>query len=1344
MKMKIAKLLLGSTVLSILEKTEKYKNESVDYKTRLKSLLLKRNAINQQKADLEKRKHDIRIQVDTLKSDVEQKRELRFILDEIAQKEGEINNAKKKYDDCVSNIANLLTSIHQIQQETKDLKTNKTKFESDKKRCETGINEKDSIAKELNFINSDIINIQNWLKVHSTEITPFLDETKKRLKALVIDAKPEDTTVNGKQEKEVEEQNKEEDKYQIAQSKALEKKTEDGTDKNTAEVTKRKKRDRTIKEILDLETGETIDADIFFSKPMDELEKWRVIFQECISQNKRRFICPKCLEMIRISGQGDERGVPSVFTHKNDSFYCQRTTTGLSEDEINRRKYALVGQSQRHKIIKQQLCDCLNDTNSLALGVKNVETEKRVYSSLPFFNFRQPDVQVDFQDKHIVFEIQLSTTFLSVINERDTFYRLNGYYIIWVFNFEDNKKFVDLNNLAMKDIYFANKWNAFIFDEDARQWSRGQKQLVLKCNWLDPDLSWHHKNTKERFGGEPVTLDQLKFDKDTFKPYFFDAEELYLKTHPEMVNQYVYEQKSREDHIKELEQRAQDKETKRLETIELVKERGGCVIPFEEKKKIGFKYGATVIIEPSFTSCEKREDGSFIVGFNRKKGLVNLYGEMARKCEYINITPLSGSSYIAESKDFFWLSNMQEPFRERFAGDFVIREVMGERVEKVELHHKNNEEAFSIFYIIDGTKILAHIGTATIFIDLEGNKIVEEEFISMNFQTGEVIQVQRKQDGKWNNMDYDGEYVKEWSDSRPSVSIAHNLTLFYNGEHQGVLDSEGNEIVPPIYTKIIADTRIPYLILERRGKGHFGWSSQTSFFSIVCLDGTTKTIPDKFQIEFPFIKIIEDDLLLIGGTAVKLPSFQELAHNCDNVEKIENGFVCVKKENYIGLNDQSGRIIIPCEYTNYIIWNNDIYICKRESPYAIYSIKTSYDLINIRGDILLSGYTSIGNLVDGKAKVSKEGKEGEIDANGHAIFSDIKFFSCGLQGRIFLGYWEILDSKGDILLGLEKKISNAESLNNTKIIIEINGYKGVINTDGETIIVCRNMTIAQWTSNILVVSRKSVYKIIYRLFDETKQEFLQQEYDEIGELIDGKAIVKIGPFSGYIDDKGRPVPDKEIKLADGNIKYSIMGKWGIKTQEGKKVIDCSNDEITTYKGVYVTINKGEVIQTKIETANIIPIIGKKTGIREKSIVFTVAGKDFLVSKSLVQKTWKNNVPIIAELTIINICRLNPKYYGWKTKINVIAQPYKVKNKNAGNYRNTNIGEVLEGVIIWVHHGSPIVRLGDGNTIFVHKSNFKEMINTKFKGHKIVVKKIGFDGQHEKDIWEIIEFNSSGV
>ena len=52
-----------------------------------------------------------------------------------------------------------------------------------------------------------------------------------------------------------------------------------------------------------------------------------------------------------------------------------------------------------------------------------------------------------------------------------------------------------------KDIYYANKRNVFIFDAEAQQASEEREELVLKCNWLDTDNTWHYSPTKGNGNG---------------------------------------------------------------------------------------------------------------------------------------------------------------------------------------------------------------------------------------------------------------------------------------------------------------------------------------------------------------------------------------------------------------------------------------------------------------------------------------------------------------------------------------------------------------------------------------------------------------------------------------------------------------------------------------------------------------------------------------------------------------------------------------------------------------------------------------------------------------------------
>ena len=1339
---KLASKLLGENVEVILEKIHSFKNDTVSMKSQIKDLLRTQNTLAQEVKIAQEQYRELLVAIDTAQKEKTKKKVFSDLLDEISVKESIISEGWKDIDSTNKAITELQQSLAKLNHDIDSLNDKKKtlKKKQEELQTKTRVSEEEQ---ELQEINVKISECKKWLQERSPELDSIKTTVDKLLQQVKSPKQP--TPPKAPNDKKPDEEKNPKDDENGTEEKdvkePIKKEPKKGSVNETPEVKVRKRRDHKIKEIFDLETGETINAEEFFSQDIDELIRQRTIFQDYISQGKRRFVCPKCLEMIRISGRGDERGLPCIFTHKNDSPYCLRTKTGLSEEEINRRKYSLIGQSKRHKQLKQELCDCLTDINSVALGVQDVEMEKRIYSPLPFFNFRQPDVQIEYKGKKIVFEIQLSTTFLSVISERDTFYRLNGYYIIWVFNFEDNRKFVDLNNLAMKDIYFANKRNAFIFDEDARLWSKERKQLVLKCNWLEPDLTWHHKNTVEKFGGEPVTLDMLKYDSESYKPYFEDAEKIYFEAHPEKEKEFANELQTREDKIKELKQQAQDKDTKRLEVIEFIKESNGSVIPFEEKKRFGFKYGVTVILEPKFSSYENRENGTFIVGFNRKKGLVNQYGEMLRECEYINIHPLSGNAYLAEGRESFWLCNIPEAFRERVAGDYVTHEMTRERVELVKLYHRDTKDPFSSFYIIDGQKILAKIDGSTLFVDLDGNKIAEEEFSKMKFQANDKIQVQRKSDYMWNTIGYDGVYDGEWSADRPPIPFEHDLTLFYKGDCQGLKDKDGNVIVEPTHTEILADPYISYIILKDTRTERSYWRTHTiTSYTLVGLDGTKRSVPEKFQRAFSIIRFVNHDKLQIGNDFVRLPEFQVIAEGCNDVTELDNGYLIVIKGEIVGLNSHNGEVIIPCEYKAIDLWHDEIYVCKKEERYyGYYGFQTTYSLIDSKGNIIQSGFQSIGEFIDDKARVRKGEYDGFIDKRGQIIPDETKELVCGLHGRKYLGFWEIMDDKDTIIIDWKSRITNIENFKEDKVLLQKGDLMGLINHTGKSILSCKYSHISVWANNLILIKNGTSSNNRYKLFNENGGIINNFEYDTIDELKDGKASVTIGTYSGYIDEMGQPLPDHEIVLSDGNIKYSIMRKWGLRSPQGETIIKCMNDEITSYKGYYVVLKSNEIEKTNIETTNEIPVIGVKSGATDKSIIFQVAGKDFLVSKSVAKKRWNDNIPDKSELIIINLCPAKNRYSWGKRRLSVIAKPYSAKKTQK---RETDINESIQGVIAWINYGSAIVKLDDGSTVFVHKSNFKQIrLDKNYKGRKIEIKKIGVDTEHQKDVWEIINLEN---
>ena len=288
---------------------------------------------------------------------------------------------------------------------------------------------------------------------------------------------------------------------------------------------------RTIDTVIDTDTGVEIKSKDFFAQPENLIFKVRTELQRSIYLRKPKFICKYCRQAVKISGRKIERGVASFFSHLRDSEECDyKTTTGKAKRDIEREKYARCNEGERHKFLKIKIANLLEKTP----GVSEVKIENTVMGNHPILKWKRPDVWTRFRGEEIVFELQLSTTFVSVIAERDLFYRLNKKFIIWVFNFDEQENHVDLNNMMSKDIYYNNKLNIFIFDKDAQRESEKRGELILKCNWLKADGNWEYTNgnSSNDLGGIFISLSELTYD-NTYKPYYFDAEQKYFEAHPE-------------------------------------------------------------------------------------------------------------------------------------------------------------------------------------------------------------------------------------------------------------------------------------------------------------------------------------------------------------------------------------------------------------------------------------------------------------------------------------------------------------------------------------------------------------------------------------------------------------------------------------------------------------------------------------------------------------------------------------------------------------------------------------------------------------------------------------------
>lgn len=132
----------------------------------------------------------------------------------------------------------------------------------------------------------------------------------------------------------------------------------------------------------------------------------------------------------------------------------------------------------------------------------------------------------------MIFEIQLSTTFLSVIEERQSFYKNENVFVLWVLkSFQSDD---DLRKFTENDVIYSNKQNAFILDNESLTKCELEKDLVFKCYFKKYSIDknevigeWHCNF---------ITLNDLIFDNESKKVFFFESD-LDKKEKEELLSQ---------------------------------------------------------------------------------------------------------------------------------------------------------------------------------------------------------------------------------------------------------------------------------------------------------------------------------------------------------------------------------------------------------------------------------------------------------------------------------------------------------------------------------------------------------------------------------------------------------------------------------------------------------------------------------------------------------------------------------------------------------------------------------------------------------------------------------------
>lgn len=279
---------------------------------------------------------------------------------------------------------------------------------------------------------------------------------------------------------------------------------------------------RTIDEVLSLKSGNKIYVDSLLNlneREQDKIFQLRQKLEIQFQKKEIEYVCIYCKQPVVLRGRKNLSNYTThyYFSHPYKSNDCIiKNQNSLTEEQIRCIKYNGEKESELHNYLKNRIAHFLNQNNE----VNSVKVEKVVKHDEISRKWRKPDILALFNDKIIAVELQLSTTFLSVIVGRTLFYNDKGFFLLWIFpNFSLDSY---IQKFTQKDIFYNNNSNVYVFDKEAELKSEVENELIIKCHYKKYKIE--NEIIIDSWETELIRLSQITFDFDTKQYWFYNSE----------------------------------------------------------------------------------------------------------------------------------------------------------------------------------------------------------------------------------------------------------------------------------------------------------------------------------------------------------------------------------------------------------------------------------------------------------------------------------------------------------------------------------------------------------------------------------------------------------------------------------------------------------------------------------------------------------------------------------------------------------------------------------------------------------------------------------------------------
>ena len=175
----------------------------------------------------------------------------------------------------------------------------------------------------------------------------------------------------------------------------------------------------------------------------------------------------------------------------------------------------------------------------------DVATEQTWRASTDAKKYRRPDVQAVRSGQKLAIEVQLSTTFLSVVVGRRVFYREEGALLAWVFGGFDPSH----RRLTTDDLLFSNNSNIFVIDDETADRSVSEGKFHLRCHYRRPVRS--RDEVTDEWVEEIVPFADLTPDLEGQRLYLFDYECAERGLRTQIANEIIEQRERAEQDLRE-------------------------------------------------------------------------------------------------------------------------------------------------------------------------------------------------------------------------------------------------------------------------------------------------------------------------------------------------------------------------------------------------------------------------------------------------------------------------------------------------------------------------------------------------------------------------------------------------------------------------------------------------------------------------------------------------------------------------------------------------------------------------------------------------------------------------